>query len=155
MAEVDVEQANDTTGNDVQPLFAPIRRVVVLTCMDARLDPVNFRFPHMYLRREDAHIIRNAGGFAREAVRSIVISQTLLGTRDIMVVHHTQCGAPAEELINAHPGDVIMEFGSCRDVAASVRDNVAFLRNHQDISKKGKITGWVYEVETGKMEQIV
>ncbi|KAJ8596792.1 carbonic anhydrase [Rhizopogon salebrosus TDB-379] len=153
MAEVDFEQANDT-GN-IQPLFAPTRHVVVLTCMDARLDPVNFRFPHMYLKREDAHIIRNAGGFAREAVRSIVISQKLLGTRDIMVVHHTQCGAPAEELITAHPGDDIMEFGSFRDVDTSVRDNVTFLRNHPDISKEGKITGWVYEVETGKMRQVM
>jgi carbonic anhydrase len=93
--------------------------------------------------------------FRREAVRSIVISQKLLGTRDIMVIHHTQCGAPAEELITAHPGDDIMEFGSFRDVDASVRDNVTFLRNHPDISKEGKITGWVYEVETGKMRQVM
>src|SRR5579859_4823244 len=66
----------------------PARKVAVLTCMDARLDPARF----LGLEEGDAHVIRNAGGRAADAIRSLVISQQLLGTREVMVSHHTDCG---------------------------------------------------------------
>src|SRR5579875_1822767 len=66
----------------------PARRVAVVVCMDARLDPARF----LGLEEGDAHIIRNAGGRAADALRSLVISQQLLGTREIVVIHHTGCG---------------------------------------------------------------
>src|SRR5713226_5942975 len=67
----------------------PARRVAVLTCMDARLDPARF----LGLQEGDAHVIRNAGGRASEdAIRSVVISEQLLGTNTLVVIHHTDCG---------------------------------------------------------------
>src|SRR5947209_16192652 len=66
----------------------PARKVAVVTCMDARLDPARF----LGLEEGDAHVIRNAGGRAADAIRSLVISQQLLGTREIVVIHHTDCG---------------------------------------------------------------
>jgi len=66
----------------------PARRVAVVACMDARLDPARV----LGLEEGDAHVIRNAGGRARDAIRSLVISQQLLGTREVVVVHHTDCG---------------------------------------------------------------
>src|SRR3954471_7640996 len=66
----------------------PGRKFAVVTCMDARLDPAKF----LGLEEGDAHVIRNAGGRAADAIRSLVISQQLLGTREVVVVHHTDCG---------------------------------------------------------------
>jgi carbonic anhydrase len=66
----------------------PARKVLVLTCMDARIDPAK----ELGLAKGDAHVVRNAGGRAAAAVRDIVISQQLLGTREIVVIHHTDCG---------------------------------------------------------------
>src|SRR5579885_1205975 len=66
----------------------PARKAVILTCMDARLDPAKF----LGLEEGDAHVIRHAGGRAADAIRSLVLSQPLLGTREIVVIHHTDCG---------------------------------------------------------------
>src|SRR5437588_10521420 len=66
----------------------PARHVAVVTCMDARLDPAKF----LGLQEGDAHVIRNAGGRAADAIRSLAISQQLLGTREVIVIHHTDCG---------------------------------------------------------------
>ena len=78
--------ATFTKGDLAMP---PARRVAILTCMDARLDPAKF----LGLEEGDAHVIRNAGGRATaDALRSLIISQQLLGTREIVVIHHTDCG---------------------------------------------------------------
>ena len=82
----------------------PARRVAVLACMDARLDPARA----LGLEEGDAHVIRNAGGRADDAMRSLVISQQLLGTREIVVIHHTDCGMLTftdEQLPPQGPGD--------------------------------------------------
>jgi carbonic anhydrase len=107
--------------------------------------------------------------FRRESLRSIIISQRLLGTRDILVIQHTDCGMLTftdEQLrsktISAHPGNAAvaeavnsMQFGPFPDLDASVKDNVAFLKDHPLVLKEGNITGWVYEVETGGIRAVV
>jgi len=132
--------------------------------MDARLNPEEF----LGLNLGEAHIIRNAGGLAKESLRSIIISQRLLGTKDVLVIHHSDCGMLTfsdeqlrSKVINAHPGDTSvseavndLQFGPFPDLDRSVKDDVAFLKNHPLVLKEGNITGWVYEVETGKIREV-
>ncbi|KDQ30447.1 hypothetical protein PLEOSDRAFT_1111315 [Pleurotus ostreatus PC15] len=118
----------------------------------------------------EAHIIRNAGGVARDALRSLIISQRLLGTREIAVYHHTGCGLVTmttpglQKLVkdadptNAEAGKQIdnidfLEYGP--DLEKSVRDDVQFLQNSPLILKGTKITGWIWDVETEKASQVV
>ncbi|THH21005.1 hypothetical protein EW146_g462 [Bondarzewia mesenterica] len=128
--------------------------------MDARVDPA----AHLGIKEGDAHVIRNAGGIAADAIRSIVVSQRLLGTREIALFHHTDCGMltfKTEQLRDivksAAPGDQKvaslvdgLHFHEFDDVKAAVQKDVQLLREHPLILKETKITGWVYEVETGK-----
>ncbi|MDB5074902.1 MAG: carbonic anhydrase, partial [Chloroflexi bacterium] len=113
--------ANFTKGDLPMP---PGRHVAVVACMDARLDPARA----LGLEEGDAHVIRNAGGRASDAIRSLVISQQLLGTREVVVVHHTDCGMltfsddqlrkQVEQKLGT-PTD--MSFDSFTDLAQSVR----------------------------------
>ena len=108
----------------------PRRRVAVLTCMDARLDPARF----LGLEEGDAHIIRNAGGRAdKDALRSLIISQQLLGTNEVVVIHHSDCGmsnisnermrAQLAERFGAVVDDI--DFLPFSDLHQSVRDDIA------------------------------
>ena len=84
-------KANEAYANSFDKSHLPMppaRRVAVVACMDARLDPARA----LGLKEGDAHVIRNAGGRTADAIRSLVISQQLLGTREVVVVHHTDCG---------------------------------------------------------------
>ncbi|KAG1864637.1 carbonic anhydrase [Suillus subalutaceus] len=112
MAEVDFKQANESYaasfGDNGKLSIPPSKHLVVVTCMDARLHPEQF----LGLNLGEAHIIRNAGGLAKESLRSIIISQRLLGTRDVLVIHHSDCGMLTfsdeqlrSKVIDAHPGD--------------------------------------------------
>jgi carbonic anhydrase len=138
----------------------PRRQVVVLTCMDARLHPEKF----LGLDVGDAHVIRNAGGRASaDAIRSLVISQRLLGTTEIVVIHHTDCGMltfqnadlaakiQADLGVNASDWD----FLPFTDLEASVRDDVAILRNSPLIPRDIPISGAVYDVRTGRLQEVV
>ncbi|KAF8845369.1 carbonic anhydrase [Paxillus ammoniavirescens] len=169
-AKVDIVKANqaysDTSnfGERGSLSIPPAKKLAVVTCMDARLDPADF----LGLQDGDAHVIRNAGGLAKEAVRSLVISQRLLGTEDILVIHHSDCGMLTftneflrNQLTEAHPGNPAVanaargiEFGPFGDLDESVKGDVAYLKNHPLIQQKGTITGWVYEVENGKIRQV-
>lgn len=107
--------------------------------------------------------------FSKESLRSIIISQRLLGTKDVLVIHHSDCGMLTfsdeqlrSKVIDAHPGDTKvseavndLQFGPFPDLDRSVKDDVAFLKNHPLVLKEGNITGWVYEVETGKVREVV
>src|SRR5256886_15516248 len=108
----------------------PARHVAVLTCMDARLDPARL----LGLEEGDAHVIRNAGGRASEdAIRSLVISQQLLGTNTVLVIHHPDCGmvtfsnedlrARLKQELHVDAGNI--DFLPFRDLEQSVRDDVA------------------------------
>ena len=135
----------------------PGRRLAVLACMDARLTVEDV----LGLRTGDAHIIRNAGGLATDdAIRSLIISQHLLGTDEILVIGHTGCGllrADEDALrarLGAESGRALgIAFGSFADLEASIRVQVDRLRTHAWL-KRVPVHGLVYEVETGRLREV-
>ena len=138
----------------------PGRRVAVLTCMDARLHPEKF----LGLEIGDAHMIRNAGGRASDdAIRSLVISQRLLGTNEIAVIHHTDCGMLTftnKQLADKIQQDLGVNVGKqdfmpFKDLEQSVRDDVATLRASPLIPKDIPINGAIYDVKTGELRSVV
>ena len=148
----------EAAGRIEDPQLPPRRGVAILTCMDARIVPARL----FGLEEGDAHVIRNAGGLAREGLRSLVISQRLLGTSAIAVVHHTDCGmltfenedvhAKVQEDLGADASDIdFMPFG---DLEQSVRDDVDFLEQSPLIAEDTEIRGFVYNVETRRMTEV-
>ncbi|KAL6706634.1 hypothetical protein ACN47E_005176 [Coniothyrium glycines] len=151
--------ASFTQGDLALP---PSQKYAVLTCMDARIDPAAaFGIP-----LGAAHVIRNAGASARDAFRSIVISQQLLGTTEVLVVKHTGCGmltfdnAVAKDLVQKQKGDAAakevedIDFLTFPDLEAEVKKDVEWLRS-KAVEDGIKFTGWVYEVESGKVKKVV
>lgn len=136
---------------------APLSGLAILACMDARLDVEEA----LGLRTGDAHIIRNAGGLATDdAIRSLIISQHLLGTDEILVIGHTGCGllrADEDALrarLGAESGRALgIAFGSFADLEASIRVQVDRLRTHAWL-KRVPVHGLVYEVETGRLREV-
>jgi carbonic anhydrase len=137
---------------------APLTGIAILTCMDARIDVEDA----LGLRVGDAHIIRNAGGLAsRDAIRSLVVSQQLLGTREIVVIGHTECGLHGadEETLRRrvaestrHPSD--LRFGAFADLEEMVRDQVRALRGEPSLLEV-PVHGLVYDVATGNLREVV
>lgn len=152
-------KANDSYASTFEKGFLPMppaRRVAVLTCMDARLDPASF----LGLEEGDAHVIRNAGGRASEdAIRSLVISQQLLGTNAVVVIHHTDCGMltfsntdlrtklKQEQNVDAE----YIDFLPFKNLEQSVRDDVATIKNSPLILKNVEVSGFIYDVKTGRL----
>lgn len=135
----------------------PAKKVAVLACMDARLDPAKA----LGLQEGDAHVIRNAGGVASDdALRSIIISQRLLGTEEIVLVHHTDCGmetfhddevkANIEAETGLRPSFALEAFP---DAVADVKQTAARIKANPFVVHK-KIRAFVYEVETGKLREV-
>ncbi len=138
----------------------PARRVAVVTCMDARLHPEDF----LGIELGGAHVIRNAGGSVSEdAIRSLAISQRLLGTNEVVVIHHTGCGmmtfenedlaAKIQEDLGADVSG--QDFLTFSDLDQSVRDDVDILKDSELIPDDITLVGAVYEVETGKVREVV
>ncbi|KAK7428331.1 hypothetical protein QQZ08_005228 [Neonectria magnoliae] len=135
----------------------PGRKVAVVACMDARLDPAKA----LGLEEGDAHVIRNAGGRAIDAVRSLIISQQLLGTREIVIVHHTDCGMLtfSDVEIKAKIRDELKEdaehiaFLPFGDVKQSVLDDIAIVKKNP-LLLDVPVTGYIYDVKTGKIEKV-
>ena len=155
----------------------PARGFAILTCMDARLDPAKYAG----LSEGDAHVIRNAGGRASDdAIRSLVISYKLLGTKEWFVIHHSNCGMEfftdetmrgllAKSLETAALGEAgfydvgtgpgsteaaYIDWLTIADRNASVVEDVERIRRHPLVPKNIPIYGYVYEVETGKLLEI-
>jgi carbonic anhydrase len=135
----------------------PARRVAVLACMDARLDPARI----LGLEEGDAHVIRNAGGRAADALRSLVISQELLGTREVVVIHHTDCGMLTftndqlrQRLKEGRGTDTDLDFLPFSDVESSVREDVDEIRKSRLLQPGVPVTGFVYDVRTGRLRQV-
>jgi carbonic anhydrase len=136
----------------------PGRRAVVIACMDARLDPAKA----LGLDEGDAHVIRNAGERAADALRSLVISQQLLGTNDVIVLHHTDCGMQTfdnatlqgicQERLGADTREI--DFLPFRDLEQSVRDDVELLRSSPLIPDDTAIHGFIYDVKTGRINEV-
>jgi carbonic anhydrase len=154
-------QANEryASSHDKGDLPAPpARHVAVVTCMDARLIPSRM----LGLEEGDAHVIRNAGGRAQEALRSLVISQRLLGTTSVMVIHHAACGmltfanddlhAKVREDLGADDGGI--DYLPFSDVRQSVADDVALLRESPLIGDDVEIRGFVYDERSGRVEEV-
>jgi carbonic anhydrase len=137
---------------------APLTGLAILTCMDARIDVEDA----LGLRVGDAHIIRNAGGLASgDAIRSLVVSQQLLGTREILVIAHSGCGlhgaseTDLRERVELTTGSSTdLGFGSFVDLDAMVREQVELLLDEPTLLQT-PIHGLVYEVETGRLRQVV
>jgi carbonic anhydrase len=137
----------------------PARHLAVLTCMDARLDPAHF----LGLAEGDAHVIRNAGGRVTEDVlRSLVISQQLLGTSTVVVIHHTDCGMLTfrnedlrQKLKQKLQIDAAhIDFLPFSDLEQSVRDDVAALKASPLIPASVTISGFIYDVQSGKLSPV-
>jgi carbonic anhydrase len=155
----------------------PTCQFAILTCMDARLDPAKFAG----LAEGDAHVIRNAGGRASDdAIRSLVISYKLLGTREFVVIHHTNCGMEfltndvmrdllASSLETAQltpqgfrdvgkgPGSRAGEYIdwlTIKNQKQAVLDDVEHIRNHPLVPKSIPVYGFLYDVHTGKLEEV-
>jgi carbonic anhydrase len=164
-------------GEKAKLALPPARRFTVLTCMDARLDPAKFAG----LAEGDAHVIRNAGGRASDdAIRSLVISYKLLGTREFFVIHHTDCGMEffsnevMRELLassletaeltpngfrdvgrgpGSNAGEYI-EWLTIRDRKQAVIDDVERIRNHPLVPKSIPVYGFLFNVHSGKLVEV-
>ena len=137
----------------------PARKVAVLACMDARLHPSKF----LGLEIGDAHVIRNAGGRASDdAIRSLIISQRLLGTKEVLVIHHTDCGMltftndQLREKLKAETGNDAskIDFLPFPELDRSVRDDVKRIKESPFVDKDVAVTGFVYDVNTGRLRRI-
>ena len=137
----------------------PARKVAILVCMDARIDPARA----LGLEEGDAHVIRNAGGRATDdAVRSLAISQQLLGTREVVVIHHVDCGMLSfsnEQLREKLRQDLgadasTIDFLPFSDLAQSVRDDVAALRQSPLLMRDATVSGFIFDVHTGALSAV-
>jgi carbonic anhydrase len=129
----------------------------VLACMDTRID----LFPMLGLQRGDAHIIRNAGGLVTDdAIRSLSVSQRLLGTEDIVVVMHEDCGlhgASEDEFTQSLAADGVMpswRLGAFDDVDATLRHSLARLRSSRELVACDHVRGFVFDPETGALREV-
>jgi carbonic anhydrase len=164
-------------GEKSKLALPPARHFAILTCMDARLDPARYAG----LAEGDAHVIRNAGGRASDdAIRSLVISYKLLGTREFFVIHHTDCGmqffsnegmrgllASSLETAELTPqgfrdvgkgsgsraGEYI-EWLTIKDPKQAVLDDVARIRSHPLIPRSIPVYGYIYDVKSGKLLEV-
>ena len=152
-------QAYVELHGDLHLSIKPKTKVAIVTCMDSRLHVA----PALGLALGDAHILRNAGGRVTEdMIRSLVISQQQMGTREIMVLHHTDCGAQTfnnedfQEHLKCELGvDVSgQDFLPFQDVDESVREDMKLLRECPLIPDDVIISGAVYDVDTGSMREI-
>ena len=152
------EQANENYAAQFSKGDLPMppgRKVAVVTCMDARLDPARF----LGLEEGDAHVIRNAGGRAADAIRSLVISEQLLGTNTVVVIHHTDCGMltfsnddlRTKVKQDLHADADSIDFLPFSDLEQSVRDDVALIKNSPFIPNSISVSGYIYDVRSGRL----
>ena len=136
----------------------PARRVAIVACMDARLNP----YALLGLSEGDAHIIRNAGGaVTTDVIRSLTISQRLLGTEEIVLIHHTGCGmltfsdddfrSAVEKDTGIRPQWAAETFS---DLDTGVRRSIARIKASPFIPRTDSVRGFVYEVETGRLREV-
>ncbi len=136
----------------------PAKKLAVVACMDARLNP----YPILGLSIGDAHVIRNAGGvITDDEIRSLSISQHLLGTEEIMLIHHTDCGmltfrdAEFEQTLEQEVGQR-PEWSprSFPELEEDVRDSIKRIKENPFIPKTDEVRGFVYDVKTGRLEEV-
>ena len=166
-----------TFGGKKDLALPPARKFAILTCMDARLDPAKYAG----LSEGDAHVVRNAGGRASDdAIRSLVISHKLLGTREWFVIHHTNCGMElftddvlgdllADSLETAHfdgktwsnpnqghgaSAGQFVKWHTIKDQVSSVVQDVRRIREHPLVAKDIPVYGYIYDVYSGNLVEV-
>jgi carbonic anhydrase len=162
MSVIDELVANATSYSDsfdggALPL-PPAKRVAIVACMDARLNPYGL----LGLQEGDAHVIRNAGGvITDDEIRSLAISQRLLGTEEVMLIHHTDCGRLtfADDEFRREVQDdtgIKPEWAAetFSDLDEDVRPSIARIKASPFVPKKDNVRGFVYEVETGNLREV-
>ena len=136
----------------------PAKQIAIVTCMDARLSP----YVMLGLSEGDAHVIRNAGGvITDDEIRSLMISQRLLGTREIILIHHTDCGmltfsddelkGQIQEEVGIKPHFPLETFA---DLEEDVRQSIRRIQASPFIPHKDSVRGFIYEVETGRLREV-
>ena len=136
----------------------PAKQIAIVTCMDARLSP----YVMLGLSEGDAHVIRNAGGvITDDEIRSLMISQRLLGTREVMLIHHTDCGMltfSGEELREQIQQEVGIKphfpLETFADLEEDVRQSIKRIEASPFIPHKDSLRGFIYEVETGRLREV-
>ena len=136
----------------------PAKQIAIVTCMDARLSP----YVMLGLSEGDAHVIRNAGGvITDDEIRSLMISQRLLGTREVMLIHHTDCGMLTfsdEELREQIQQEVGIKphfpLETFADLEEDVRQSIKRIEASPFIPRKDSVRGFIYEVETGHLREV-
>jgi carbonic anhydrase len=137
----------------------PAKKIAIVACMDARLDPQAL----LGLEEGDAHVIRNAGGvITDDEIRSLSISQRLLGTEEIVLIHHTDCGMltfgddefrrSIQDETGIKPEWAAEAFS---DVTEDVRQSIARVLASPFVPRKASVRGFVYEVETGRLREVI
>jgi carbonic anhydrase len=151
------ERYAETFDHGELPL-PPAKGIAIVACMDARLDPHKL----LGLEEGDAHVIRNAGGVVTDdEIRSLSISQRLLGTTEIILIHHTDCGMltfsddefrqQIQQETGIKPAWAAEAFG---DVKEDIRQSVARIKSSPFIPNKDSVRGFVYDVKTGRLEEV-
>ena len=136
----------------------PAKRIAVLACMDARLNPYGL----LGLSEGDAHVIRNAGGVVTDdEIRSLAISQRLLGTEEIILIHHTDCGMLTfsdDEFRRQVQTDTGIKpewaAEAFDDLEEDVRQSIARIKSSPFIPRKDSVRGFVYDVKTGRLDEV-
>jgi carbonic anhydrase len=130
--------------------------------MDARIDPA----AAFGISLGDAHVIRNAGGSAKDSLRSIILSEQLLGTNEVLLVKHTGCGMltfkneDAHGIVKKNLGDEAgeeikgLDFLPFPELEGAVKDDIAYLKQSKAVPDNITVSGWIYEVETGKVKKV-
>jgi carbonic anhydrase len=162
MGTIDQLLANNRAFADSRPVkhldVRPSRRLAIVTCMDSRLDV----FAALGLANGEAHVLRNAGGvITDDVIRSLAISQRRLGTREVMLVHHTDCGmqklsddgfrAELQEATGVSPPFAIESFD---DAEADVRQSILRVRRSFFVAHRDAVRGFVYDVDTHRLLEV-
>ncbi|KAI5782381.1 beta carbonic anhydrase clade D [Peziza echinospora] len=153
-----------TKDIDGRLALPPAKNYAIVTCMDARIIPSQA----FGINLGDAHVIRNAGASAKDALRSLVISQQLLGTREVFVIKHTDCGmltftnpdihAVIEKNLGVNPEQTqrrIPDFLPFSELEQAVKEDVEFIKADELILKETKVSGWIYDVTRGTVSRVV
>ncbi len=168
--EVDLRITDELLGNNERYAegfdkgelpMPPGKNVAVVACMDARLKVGAI----LGLDEGDAHVIRNAGGIiSTDALRSLVISQHLLGTNEVILIHHTDCGMltfkdddlydKVEENVGSRPTASDFEPGSFSDLEGDVKKSLEAVRSYRFLLHTDSVRGFVYDVKTGKLNEV-
>jgi carbonic anhydrase len=162
MSTIDELLANNETFAESLPVkhldVRPSRQIAIVTCMDSRLDV----FAALGLGHGEAHVLRNAGGVVTDdTIRSLAISQRRLGTREVMLIHHTDCGmqklsddgfrAELQEATGVAPSFAIESFD---DVDRDVRQSILRVRRSSFLAHRDAVRGFVYDVDTHRLREV-